>query len=109
MSMIFVLCALCFVLVFRALTRYRRVVSQQSRNFVKRTKDKAPRTKYRSLSKLFKKPNIILEQQSNIIELIDSGAGAIDAEAEGKAGKFFGIYICGPQDIRMHHAGATQF
>ena len=56
------------------------------------------------LPKLLKKPHIVLEQQTNVIELINPRAGAIDAEAECKAGEFFRIDIRRAQHVRMHHA-----
>ena len=59
-------------------------------------------------SKLPKKPHIVLEQQSNIIELVNPRARAINAEAEREAGKLFRIHIRRAQNIRMHHAGPAQ-
>src|SRR6266511_838910 len=106
MNMI-LLCALYFwalSLVLYSLSSHRPTTKS---DLMPRTKYKAQRTKDRSLSKLFEKSHIILEQQTNIIELINSRAGAIDAEAKCKAGEYFRIYVCSAQDIWMHHARAA--
>src|SRR5438093_517852 len=84
-----------------------RISTDAKSDVMKRTKYKAQRTKDRSLSELFEKSHIILEQQTDIIELINSCAGAIDAEAKRKAGEYFRIYIGSAQDIWMHHARAA--
>src|SRR5688500_17408714 len=60
------------------------------------------------LPKLLEKPNIILEQQPNVIELVTSRARAIDAEAERKAGEFFRIDIRSAQNIGVHHPRPAQ-
>ena len=60
------------------------------------------------LSKLLQKPHIVLEQQTNIVQLINARAGAIDAEAECEASELFGIDVRGAQHIGMDHARSAQ-
>ena len=53
---------------------------------------------------LLQKPHVILEQQSDIIELINPCAGAINPESESETGEFLGIDVRGAQHVRVHHA-----
>src|SRR5947207_13879710 len=61
-----------------------------------------------SSSKLLQKSNVVFEQQTNVVQFIDSRAGAINTEAEREPGKFFRVHAGGAQHVGMHHAGTTQ-
>src|SRR6266404_5948913 len=60
------------------------------------------------LSELFQKPDIVLEQEPNVVQLINSRAGAVDPQAKGKAGELFRVHVGRAQHVRMHHAGTAQ-
>src|SRR5438477_10581850 len=61
-----------------------------------------------ALSKLLQKSHIVLEQQADVVQLINSRAGAIDSETESESGELFGIDVRRAQNVRMHHARSAQ-
>src|SRR5437588_12240480 len=54
---------------------------------IERTSPASKRRKGNYSPKLFQKPEVEFEEQSNIIELINPCAGAINPESEGKTGE----------------------
>src|ERR1700749_3721278 len=68
-----------------------------------------PLTIYYLLLKLLQEANVVLEEESYVVELVHESAHAVYAEAEGEAGELFGVYSDRAQNVRVNHAGAAQF
>src|SRR4051794_24596909 len=53
--------------------------------------------------KLPEKPEIVFEQQADIVDAVPEHGHSIEAETEGVAGPFFRVQTNAPEDIGMDH------
>src|SRR6187549_1498050 len=58
--------------------------------------------------KLFQKPQIVLEEQPDVLYPVPEDCQALDAEAPGKAGVALRVVAYRFEHGRMHHAAAAQ-
>jgi hypothetical protein len=58
-------------------------------------------------SQLTQEPDVVLKQQADIGDSVFAHSEAFDAETEGKAGPFFGVYAAGGEDGGVDHAAAA--
>src|SRR5215213_2205439 len=61
-----------------------------------------------ALLKLFQEPDVVLEKQANVVELIHQRAHAIDSQTKRKPRILLRIHSDGAQHVRMHHSGTAQ-
>ena len=59
-----------------------------------------------SLFKLLKEPQVILEEEAQIIDLILQHSDTFNTHTEGESCIFFWVYITGFQDVRVADAAA---
>src|SRR5262245_13201990 len=62
-----------------------------------------------ALSKLFKKPHVILVQKPYVIDAVHECSHPIDAKPEGETRELFRIDIDCLEHIRMDHSASTEF
>src|SRR5215510_3791959 len=61
-----------------------------------------------SLSKLLQKPDIVFEQESNIIDVIHQARHSIDSKTKGETGELFRINSHRLEHVRVNHTASTQ-
>ena len=61
-----------------------------------------------ALLKLFQEPDIVLEEQPDVVELVHQRAHAVDSEAKREPGILLWIDADRAQHVWMHHAGTAQ-
>src|SRR6185369_16625675 len=60
------------------------------------------------LFKLFEEPDVVFEQQTNVVDLVHQPGHPVDSQSEREPGKLFGIDPDLLEHVRMNHAAAAK-